>query len=242
MKLDQKGSPGPKQMLVVVGMLLILLTFTLSFIPRSPTSAATPTPTERHRRCKYYYRVQPGDTITSIGQLYGIDWRLIASANNLAEPYVLTPGERLCIPGGTAPEVTESETGESTITARQEPTGSVIGGFNHVYLKLEHFPKNRSYNVIVRPETTYLSYRINCFTLEFPAEFKRDIVTQCRPIHTDENGAFEGWLRVPNSVPSAHINQLCIKNTMTDETLCTNFEDPEYYIERAWYTTHKFGR
>ncbi len=134
MKLEHKGMQNPKKLVIVVGMLLLLFTFCLSFIPRSPIAAATPTPTEKGKKCKYYYKVQPGDTITYIGQLYQIDWREIAKANNLKEPYVLTPGDKLCIPGGVAPEITESETGDATITAKTEPTGSVVGGMGNVYL------------------------------------------------------------------------------------------------------------
>lgn len=241
MKLDQNGAHGPKKWVVVLGMLLILFTFCLSFIPRSPTSAATPTPTQKGKKCKFYYRVQPGDTITYIGQLYQIDWREIAEANNLQEPYVLTPGDKLCIPGGVAPEITESETGEATITAKTEPTGAVVGGMGNVYLKLEHFPKNKSYNVIIRPRTSLNSYRLNCFTINYPDPAKPS-VEQCRPIRTDENGFFEGFLRIPTFIPNSPIHELCIKDVWTDDTLCTNFNDPEYFLEKFSYSTHKYGR
>lgn len=242
MKLEHKGMQNPKKLVIVVGMLLLLFTFCLSFIPRSPIAAATPTPTEKGKKCKYYYKVQPGDTITYIGQLYQIDWREIAKANNLKEPYVLTPGDKLCIPGGVAPEITESETGDATITAKTEPTGSVVGGMGNVYLKLEHFPKNKSYNVIIRPNTTYVSYRLNCMLLEFPTDMHRKDELHCNPIHTDEKGFFEGWFRIPTTIPNAPIHELCIKDVWTDETQCTNFDDPEYYFEKFAYATHKYGR
>ncbi len=241
MKLEHKGVHNPKKLVIVVGMLLLLFTFCLSFIPRSPIAAATPTPTEKGKKCKYYYKVQPGDTITYIGQLYQIDWREIAEANNLKEPYVLTPGDKLCIPGGVAPEITESETGDATITAKTEPTGSVVGNIGWVYLKLEHFPKNKNYNVIIRPKTSLNSYRLNCFTINYPDPNKPS-AEQCRSIRTDENGFFEGFLRIPTYIPNSPLHELCIKDVWTDDTLCTNFNDPEYYLEKFSYSTHKYGR
>ena len=241
MKLNQKWMPHPKGLAIVIGMLLLLLTLGLSLIPRTPTAAATSTPTDKARKCKFYHKVQPGDTIIYLGQLYQYDWRDIAEANKLKEPYVLTPGDRLCIPGGVRPEIVDSETGEGkTVTAKAEPTGTVVGNVGHVYLKLEHFPKNRIYNVIIRPRTTNQFYRLNCFFIDnLPAPGPEK--EQCRSIHTDEKGFFEGWLRIPTYIPNAPLHELCIKDVWTDETLCTNFEDPEYYLEQVNYMTHKFG-
>jgi LysM repeat protein len=44
------------------------------------------------------YTVQPGDTLASIGRAYGISWPDIASANSIAWPYTIYPGQVLVLP------------------------------------------------------------------------------------------------------------------------------------------------
>ena len=44
------------------------------------------------------YEVQPGDTLSGIGEKFGVDWHQIAAANNIPPPYTLYPGQRLTIP------------------------------------------------------------------------------------------------------------------------------------------------
>lgn len=41
------------------------------------------------------YRVQPGDTLFSIAFRYALDFRQVASANNIEPPYVIVPGQEL---------------------------------------------------------------------------------------------------------------------------------------------------
>jgi LysM repeat protein len=58
------------------------------------------------------YVVKYGDTLSSIAGKFGIDdWRDIAKANNLQEPYSLQPGQELIIP--SAEVKGESKTEES---------------------------------------------------------------------------------------------------------------------------------
>jgi cytoskeletal protein RodZ len=44
------------------------------------------------------YTVEPGDTLFNIGKKFKINWKEIAQANNLEEPYSLRPGQKLVIP------------------------------------------------------------------------------------------------------------------------------------------------
>ena len=52
-----------------------------------------------------YHRVEPGETLYSIGWIYGYDYREIASWNNIPPPYNLSPGLHLRVapPSGYAP-------------------------------------------------------------------------------------------------------------------------------------------
>lgn len=42
-----------------------------------------------------YHTVRRGDTLSSIATRYGWDWRALASANGIAPPYVIHPGQRI---------------------------------------------------------------------------------------------------------------------------------------------------
>lgn len=45
------------------------------------------------------YVVQPGDSISRIGQLWGVDPAAITGANGLSDPNLIYPGQVLCVPG-----------------------------------------------------------------------------------------------------------------------------------------------
>ena len=45
------------------------------------------------------YTVKSGDTLSGIGAKLGVDWKQIASANNISSPYTIYPGQVLKIPG-----------------------------------------------------------------------------------------------------------------------------------------------
>jgi LysM repeat protein len=50
-----------------------------------------------------YHTVQPGETLASIGRLYGLSWADIAAANGLTNPNTIYGGQQLLIPGSSAP-------------------------------------------------------------------------------------------------------------------------------------------
>ena len=65
------------------------------------------------------YTVRSGDTLSGIGQAFGVSWRDIAAANGIANPNVIHPGQVLSIPGASA-------TGGSTYEVRRGDTLSGI--------------------------------------------------------------------------------------------------------------------
>lgn len=57
-----------------------------------PVSAPGPSP-------QFTHLVRPGDTLFKISLQYGVLWTSIATANDIAAPYVIYPGQTLEIPG-----------------------------------------------------------------------------------------------------------------------------------------------
>jgi LysM repeat protein len=49
------------------------------------------------------HTVKSGETLFSIGRLYGVNPYSIAAANNIPYPYIIYPGQQLTIPTGTTP-------------------------------------------------------------------------------------------------------------------------------------------
>ncbi len=65
-----------------------------------PASAAT---------CSQYHTVRRGQSLSWIGAWYGVNWKALADANGIKAPWVIYPGQRLCITG-------KASTGWSTPT------------------------------------------------------------------------------------------------------------------------------
>ncbi|MCL2322872.1 MAG: peptidoglycan-binding protein, partial [Oscillospiraceae bacterium] len=49
-------------------------------------------------QCAFSYTVRSGDSLYSIGQMFGVLWQNIATANNLSSPYTLQIGQQIAIP------------------------------------------------------------------------------------------------------------------------------------------------
>jgi LysM repeat protein len=62
----------------------------------SPSPSAAPTAGGTHV-------VEQGESLSTIGDLYGVPWLQIAQANNIPEPYVIQVGQELIIPVGVPP-------------------------------------------------------------------------------------------------------------------------------------------
>jgi LysM repeat protein len=65
------------------------------------------------------YTVGGGDTLGKIAARFGVDWRAIASLNQLANPDILVPGQVLKIPGGTGQRADTQTTGTA-------PAGTLV--------------------------------------------------------------------------------------------------------------------
>jgi LysM repeat protein len=71
------------------------------------------------------YTVQSGDTLSAIGERFGVDWHVLAQINQLANPNLILPGESLQIPGagssasaGTGPSGSSGSAGAAAQDAQ----------------------------------------------------------------------------------------------------------------------------
>ena len=210
------------KMFAAIAMVLVL------FAQTSSVNAAT---------CKFKHKVVAGETLIYIGQLYQYDWREIAEVNDIKEPYVLTAGQVLCIPGGTKPEdttttTTTTEEGETTTTTtKKEPTLTTGASMNSVYVKVEGFPKYTTYYINIPDLFKYIPRTASSAMATQQAidvDLKNIDSTRIGRLRTDKNGFYEGWFRIPFEVNQTPQMQVCLKNVMTDSLSCGSFENPTY--------------
>lgn len=67
--------------------------------PAQPTSAPKPAPAEPvSAPAVKTYTVKKGDTLSEIGQRFGVSWHKIAEVNNIENPDLIYPGQVFKIP------------------------------------------------------------------------------------------------------------------------------------------------
>jgi LysM repeat protein len=191
MNLDQPEIKLTRSITLII-CLTLLLTLLLSVFPQSQAAAVV---------CKYKHKVQQGETLTYIANLYGTSWQKIADANNMQPPYTVAPGQVLCIPEG-------DKNASTTPTSKKgaQPVLQVKSGLGQVLVSVENFPKKTSYYVRIYPTNRPVSYRLGVFT-------------------TNKEGDFTDWFNIPNYVRRTSMMTLCVKNVWTDAASCVKYPE-----------------
>ena len=130
-----------------------------------PTAAASATPTASPSAGGTHI-VAPGESLSTIGDLYGVPWLQIAQANNISEPYVIQVGQELIIPVG-APATNEPGThivqpGESIISIAElyglDPTvladANDIADWNLIFVGQQLVIPDSSATTVTSPSPT----------------------------------------------------------------------------------------
>ena len=223
-----KNRRSTSSIVLIINFALILALVLVAFAQTNSASAAA---------CKFKHKVVAGETLIGIGQMYQYDWKEIAEVNDIKEPYVLTAGQVLCIPGGTKPAdttttTTTTEDGTTTTTTtKKTPTLTTGAAMNSVYVKVENFPKFTVYYVNIPDIYKYIPRTSTSAQATAQAEDvdKKNIdSSRIGRIRTDKNGFYEGWFRIPFEVNQTSNMEVCLKNVMTDALSCGNFENPYY--------------
>ena len=164
--------------------------------------------------CKFKHKVQPGETLSSIADLYGADWREVAEANKLKEPYVLQVDQVLCIPSGSKPADTDSEDSDQISSG---PEINVQMGLTSILVEVKGLAKKTVYHLLVG---------------NYPGSYTTNIAR----FKTNDNGYHKDYYKLPSyyylKSPSA---QVCVKNVWTDKTGCTIIDNVSYYSNKCFY-------
>ena len=109
-----------------------------------PAPAANPAPATG----PVYHTVQPGETLASIGRLYGLTWPEIAAANGLSNPNQIYGGQQLTIPGASSPGAAAVAPPVAADPAPVANPAPVTGERTHVVKAGEHLAAiARIYNI-----------------------------------------------------------------------------------------------
>ena len=83
----------------------------------------------------HQYRVQRGDTISSIAQTFGVSTRIIVASNTLRNPNVIRPRQLLYIPIPAAPRAKQVRSSQNTYVVRPNDSLSHIASQHGVRLR-----------------------------------------------------------------------------------------------------------
>ncbi len=156
--------------------------------------------------CTVNHSVASGETLSSIAVKYDVDWTVIATANNLKEPYSIFVGQSLCIPGSTT---STSTTGTTTTSTSKKPTITFSIEGNRLYLETSGFTKKSTWYVKIGSGP----YRVAELTKIGLHLVRKDTTTSSS-------------FRVPKKLQDARYLTLCLKNARTDEVRCSTILNP----------------
>lgn len=110
------------QVLIIPGALVGGGAESVAITAEQPAAETAPV-TETVAATQTTHVVQQGETLASIGRLYGVDWPTIASLNGITNPNTIVVGQSLIISGGTvapvAETVVETQPAETTVEVVQ---------------------------------------------------------------------------------------------------------------------------
>ena len=184
-----------KRLSVKVLAFTLILAFLGAAFPQSSVMAA-------ETNCQDTYTVKSGDYLIKIANQYtGINYLDIAVANSIKSPYVVVPGQKLCIP-------TKSSTGTST------GTGTIVSSPGNITVTR----KGDNLTVTVanlQKSATYFVKADNANKDGF--EWFR-----IGTLNTDSDREGKGTFTLPAELENATAFVVCLKNVVTDDLICTD--------------------
>ncbi len=183
---------------VIITSLLLALALLAGVVPQVVMAAPAPSVSAT---CAKYHTVVSGDTLSSISVTYDISIAELAAANNLTEPYTLTVGQSICIPGTAASTTTTTDTKSTKREFTIERQG------NYLVINAANFPKKSSYVV-----------KLKKGRMSLPMPWVKIGVLRTRK-NTDVIQSF----RLPKNFFDTPVIQVCLKNSTSDAVMCLPF-------------------
>lgn len=191
---------------------LLLLAFLFSALPGTAFAAngsAAPAGLQ-DATCSKTHTVAAGDTLSAISVQYNVSVAEIASANSLQEPYTLSVGQQLCIPGAAqtaaTPTATTSGSNSSSTTASSGSGPSMTLSVDEsmmLTIITKNFPTKSSFFVkIAAPGRGTLKY------------------TKIGFLRTKKEGAVTKSFKIPKDFRKIETLVVCVKNASSDAQLC----------------------
>jgi LysM repeat protein len=185
---------------LIAGMLALMVM--LSLLLGSSIQAATA------QSCSTQYKVQSGDTLSSIADKYGTTVQALAAANSLTDPYQIYVGQTLCIPAGA----TVSSTGTVSSTSASTTPGFTVtpSGMYVVTIKTNKMAAKTPYYVRLYSGRTRPMGQ----------------GTRLGTIKTDKNGNATKSFGIPSSFYDKNAQRwgkyatYCLKNPWNDASNC----------------------
>lgn len=185
---------------------LLVLAFLFSALPQAAIAAP---PVAQDVSCAKTHTVVAGDTLSGISAKYDVSVAEIATANNLKEPYTLSVGQELCIPGANGaatPAATATSTSGSntTTTSGNDPSMTLsVDESAMLTIVTKNFPTKSSFYVKVAPSGRgALKY------------------TKIGYLRTKKEGAVSKLFKLPKDFRKIPTISVCVKNVQTDNQLC----------------------
>jgi LysM repeat protein len=189
-------SSQKKPWLAKVLVALVILALLFSAFP-APAQAATATKV----KCAEKYFVVAGDTLNKVANLYGLDWQAIIDANNLAEPYNLLIGQRLCIPKA-------DKTNKASSNKEKAGNAKPVSFYwkrtsSELTITTNSFPKNNTFFV-----------KADDFTKAGIQWYKLGV------IRIKKDGTISTTYSLPKDLRKAAQLTICLKNVYYDTLAC----------------------
>ena len=106
----------------------------------APTDATTASPTTTTPSTTQEYVVQKGDTLGKIGQKFGVQWREIATLNQIQNVNLIRVGQKLKIPGKTQTNATVQTNATTTQTDFVSAAGTnTMNLLDSLFVKMPSF-------------------------------------------------------------------------------------------------------
>lgn len=99
------------------------------------------------------YTVAKGDTLSGIGNKFGVDYHVIAQVNGIDDPNLIYPGQKLTIPGGTT-SAPAKDTRKFYTVKRGDTLSGIAAKYGTTYQRLAQI------NGISNPNVIYAGQRI----------------------------------------------------------------------------------